>query len=392
MQDLHSLLIINNDRISRSTLENLLARCRRPLELSANSVLRDDGMKRLASDYPPQLVILEVTSIAQGILDVSSILTSNPRMVIIAISVEKRPDWTQALIKAGVDEYLAIPVTTDGVEYLLERAAQLFEQKQGADSTGGKVVCVYNPSGGMGTTTIAVNLAAALALKGEIAALVDLNPFSSDVAAFLNLNPAYTLSAIQDTERRMNASRLMNIMTRHSSGVQVLCGPEETGVTVEITPDRILTLLTLMRSQFSVTVFDAAGVLSDRNMETFGGSDVILYPLLLLPPAIKNARRYLNALSEKGLGPDRVKVLVNRHSLRDDEEIADAEKFLGIKVFHTIPNSYPDIKKSIYNGSPIVTTYPRSPVTASITELTWRVTAELSSGSAHAAEKQRRPL
>jgi pilus assembly protein CpaE len=239
---------------------------------------------------------------------------------------------------------------------------------------------VYNPLGGMGTTTIAVNLAAALALKGEMTALVDLNPFSSDVSAFLNLHPAYTLSALQESGRRMNTGRLMNIMTRHSSGMQVLCGPEETGIIVEIPPDQILSLITLMKGEFGVTLFDAGGALSERNQETFDCSDIILYPLVLTLPALNNARRYLKSMNSLGFGPDRVKVVINRYFPRDGITVAHAEEFLEEKVFHTIPNSYPEIKKSIYNGSPIVINYPRSPVTKAITELARQVTTEFTGG------------
>ncbi len=377
MSSLHSLIIIS-DSDSPSTLENLLAGCRRPLELSATTITRREGLNRLGSDSPPQVVILVVQSIAQGIRDVSAILAVNPQAMIVATAEEKHPEWVPTLIRAGVDEYVTTPITTDGVEELLERAALMFVQRQGGGGWG-KVITVYNPSGGIGATTIAVNLAAALAVGGEIAALVDLNPFSSDVSAFLDLNPAYTLSTLRSTERRMNAGRLMDAMTRHASGVQVLCGPEETGAIVEITQEQMRDLLTTMRSRFGVTVIDAGGALSERNLETFDGSDVIIYPLLLTLPVLRNARRYLRGLHRQGFGPDKVKVVVNRHLPEEEMPIAQAEEFLGAPLLQTIPNSYPEVKESIYRGSPIVIGYPRSPVARALVLLAERIMTELNS-------------
>jgi pilus assembly protein CpaE len=350
------------------------------VELSATAVSLKDGMKHLESDQPPHVIILEVQSISRGVKDVSTILAVNPHAMIIITSTEKQPDWILTLIRAGAGEYLTTPINHDELEDAVERAAKLFEQKEAEEDVRGKIITVYNPSGGMGTTTIAVNLAATLAAKGQTAALVDLNPFSSDLVAFLDLNPAYTLSSIQETGERIDASFLMSLMTPHASGVKVLCGPEEIGVIVEITPNQILNLLSLIRGQFDVTVIDAGGSLSERNLELFNGSDVIIYPLLLTLPSLNNARRYLKTLNQQGFGPERVKVVVNRFLPKDDIRIADAEKILGIKVFHTIPNSYIEIKESIYKGIPLVIGYPRSLVTKALIELSGHVTTELSKG------------
>ncbi len=381
MSTLHSILIIDNDVTTRSAMDHLIARCRRPIELSAAAVTRREGLKQLESDTPPQVVILEVQSIAQGVRDVSAILTANSQTMIMATSGEKRPDWIRTLIRAGASEYLTTPISADGLEETLERAALMLEQKNGAEDAGGKVITVYNPAGGMGTTTIAVNLAAALAMEGRMTALVDLNPFSSDVSAFLNLNPAETLNALRETGRRLSAGRLLDLMTRHGSGVQVLCGPEEPGVIVEFAPDQILSLITLMRGQFGVTVIDAGGELSERNLEIFDGSDVILYPLLLTLPALNNAKRYMKALNQQGFDPGRIKVVVNRYLSLDSINVSHAEEFLDKEIFHLIPNSYLELKKSIYKGAPLVTDYPRSPVTKALIELAERLLKEMSVGS-----------
>jgi pilus assembly protein CpaE len=381
MSNLNSLLFITSDSTSSMALAPLLAQCRRPMDLSATAVSLHEGLKRLRSDSPPQVVILEVQSIAQGIRDVSDIFAASPETLIMATSSEKRPNWIVTLIRAGIDEYLTTPTTLAELEDALERADLMFDQKQGAAEAGGKIVTVYNPTGGIGTTTIAVNLATALAGRGKMTALADLNPFSSDIAAFLDLTPAYTLSSLQLPEKRISANHLMNIMTRHTSGMHVLCGNDEIDVSSEVTPDQIRSLITLMRGQFSLTFIDAGGSLSPRNLETFNGSDLIIYPLLLTLPALNNAKRYLKSLEFHGHGLDRIKVVVNRYFPRDEIKVADAEKILEVKIFQTIPNSYVEIKKSIYKGTPMVTGYPRSPVTRALTDLAGRVVAELFRGS-----------
>ncbi len=374
MSNLNSILLITRDKESQTTLADLLARSRRPLELSAFAIRFPDDVKLLESFPLLQLVILEVRSISQGVRDIAAIATINPRILIIAISREKQPDWGLTLIQAGADEYLANPTNRGELEDVLGRAALIFEQKQKRADARGKVITVYNPSGGMGTTTIAVNLAVSLVAKGQTAALIDLNPFSGDAATLLDLNPTTTLTSFLERESSITPAELTGIMTRHGSGVQFLSATDEMGMGA---PDQMPSILNMMRSRFGATVLDAGGSLSKSNLDIFGGSDVILYPLLLTRPAINNAGRYLKALKCHGFGPDLVKVVVNRYLSNENISMAQAEKLLEVTLFHTIPNSYMEINSSIYHGTPLVTGYPRSPVTMALAALATRVTTEL---------------
>lgn len=370
-----SLLLINS--ATRTATTALLAQCRPHLDICASVDSLTAGMTHLKAGRPPHVVLLEVQSIAQGVRDISAILAACPQTMIMVTASEKQPDWILTLIRAGACEYLTTPLDRAELEGALERAARIIEQKQGGVVAGGKVISVYNPSGGVGTTTIAVNLAAVLTARGDKAALIDLNPFSSDVASLLDLTSVYTLSNIAASGSQVDASFLMSILTQHSSGIQVLCGPEEVGTTAEMAPDRIRTLLSLMQSLFSFTLIDVAGTLTDQTHETFESSDMILFPLTLTLPALNNARRYLAALDFRGFGSDRVKVIVNRYLPKDDIKVADAEKILKVKVFHSIPNSFAETDESIYKGIPLVIGYPRSPITKALNELTDMVVTEL---------------
>lgn len=385
MQTLLSALLINHDDTSRATIAALLARCRRPVKLRATAASIGEGMSYLESAPPPEIIILEVYSMVQGIRDVSAILAITPRTTIVVTSAENQPDWILPLIRAGAGEYLTTPIKLEELEAAVTRVALRFEQHQGRESKRGKVITVYNPSGGIGTTTIAVNLAATLAAKGEKTAIVDFNPFSNDVSGFLNLTPESTLSGIQESGGEIDATLLLSLMTEHSSGMQLLSGSNEIDGSVRIAPVRIRELLTLMQGLFATTVIDSGGTLSLRNLETFSGSDVILYPILLTLPVLNNAKRYLKGLKERGFGPDRVKVVVTRYLPRDDISIDDAEKILGREIFHTIPNAYGEIRESISKGIPLVTGYPYSAVTKAVTGLVERIRVYPLNGSAEEA-------
>jgi pilus assembly protein CpaE len=82
----------------------------------------------------------------------------------------------------------------------------------------GRIISVYYPTGGVGVTTVAVNLAAQLASDSVKVALVDRNLFAGDISTFLDVNPSYTLSSVTNNIARLDATFLMGVMTRNSSG------------------------------------------------------------------------------------------------------------------------------------------------------------------------------
>ena len=274
-----------------------------------------------------------------------------------------------ATMRAGAVEYLLEPVEASDLAEGLQKVGRLWLTKPAETAQSGKIISVYNPIGGMGTTTVAVNLAATIAANGGKVALVDLNLYSGDVSSFLDVNPAYTLSSVTSNVARLDASFLMSVMTKHASGVYVLTEPLEVDEALDITPEQIVRVLALLKGVFTHVVIDTGGSIAGCNQTVFESSDYILFNTVLSLPSLKNAKRYLNALERKGLRKEKVKLIVNRYLSRADIQIADAEKVLDHKVFLTIPNEYKDVIASINKGTPIVGMAPRSPVSKAIVRL-----------------------
>ncbi|GLI38922.1 response regulator [Geobacter hydrogenophilus] len=363
-----SLIIIDSDRYSRNAIEDHLKLFGNKISLLGSVGDLQDGL-RLVHDRNPAIVILEVKELEKGVDTIRSILSRYPRTSIFVTAVEKNPDWILKLLRAGAVEYLVKPVEKIELLEALQKAGRLWESRQPDDAPSGKIITVYNPIGGMGTTTVAVNVAAALAAKNEKVALVDLNLFSGDVATFLDVTPRYTLSSVTSNISRLDASFLMSVMTRHSSGVYVLTEPMEVEDTAGITPDQVNRVLAFLKGVFSYIVIDTGGPLFGCNMATFKNSDHILFTTVLSLPALKNAKRYLTAMDKQGLTRDKITVVVNRYLPKADIKVEDASKVLDWKVFITVPNEYAEVVSSINRGVPIVKLSPRSGVSSAIVKL-----------------------
>ncbi|HEY5973947.1 MAG TPA: AAA family ATPase, partial [Geobacteraceae bacterium] len=371
MQQQISLIIIDSQQESRDFIEKAIRPYENAIKIHASTPDFPSGL-RAVETFKPNVVILEVTDLHQGVIDVSQILEAAPRASVFVTAATKEPDWILRLIRAGAMEYLPRPIEPVDLLEGLRKVGKFWADTANVSENNGIIISVYNPIGGMGTTTIAVNLAAALAAKHDNVAIVDFNLFSGDVATFLDVNPKYTLSSVTTNVSRLDASFLMTVMTRHSCGLYVLSEPLDVEETIGITAEQFHKVLDFLKKAFSYVIIDTGGPLFGGNLITFQDSDHILFNTVLSLPALKNAKRYLAAMEKQGVRKDQLKLIVNRHLPKSDIRIADAEKVLERKVFYTIPNDYADVMTSINTGKPIVSTSPRSAVSVAITTLSER--------------------
>lgn len=368
MMTLISLVLIDSDAKARNEAMAILKSFGDHIEILAATADFQEGMK-IIQNAKPQIVILEVKEIEQGVKETALLVSKFPYATVFVTAVDKNPDWILRLVRAGAGEYLTRPVVAQELAEAIQKVGRLHASRSVQNIKKGTAISVYNPSGGMGTTTIAVNLAATLAARGEKVALIDLNLFSGDVAAFLDLAPRYNLANVTAKTGQIDASFLRSVIVPHSSGVHILNGPVDLGDADRILPEQLHEVIGILQTLFTYTIIDTGGQLYGCNQATFACSDRILFTTLLNLPALKNAKRYLAALDDEGFGDNKVKLVVNRHIPKDDIKVVDAEKVLNTKVYLTVPNAYADAKTSINKGEPLVSCFPRSPVTKAMDDL-----------------------
>jgi pilus assembly protein CpaE len=363
-----SLVIIDSDINSREAIAAFLKPFADTIRIDGSVDDFAEGL-RVIQKTTPNVVIIEVDDVQKGVEEVSIILSRFPRTSIIVSSAGKESDGILKLMRAGAVEYLLRPVVEDEVMQALQKVGRFWFAKPHEESKEGQLIAVYYPTGGVGTTTVAVNLAAALATDDTRVALVDLNLYSGDISTFLDVNPTYTLSSVTSHIARLDANFLMSVMARHSSGPYILTEPLEVDEAISITPQQVSRVLDFLKGIFSYVIVDCGGQLEGCNMSIFENSSLILFTTVLSLPAIKNAKRYLTALERRGFRQDRVKLVVNRYLPKADIQVKDAEKILGYSVFQTIPNEYGDVTTSVNKGVPVVKLEPRSPVSKAIMNL-----------------------
>lgn len=378
MKQQSTAFLIDSDAISASRINEILISMDGEVRLVGVARNLQEGMPAIQAANP-HIVILEVNDLERGAREMELLLSRCPQSAAFVSSTAMSPEWILKLIRAGASEYLSRPVLATELVDAVKKVAKRQLVKNLHRPNTGTVFSVYHPAGGVGTTTIAVNLAATLTAQGHNTVLVDLNLSSGDIRAFLDLTPRYNLASVLPKMGQIDASFLKSLITPHPSGVQVLDGPEHLAEAGRITPELLQEVIGVLRTIFEYTVIDTGGELFGCNLATFEMSERILFNTILSVPGLRTARRYLSALAEEGFGPDRIKLVVNRYLPRDDIKVSDAEKVLGTKVYHTIPNNYAELMTSINKGVPLAIYISRSSFSKSMDQLARQLSLDINS-------------
>ncbi len=273
---------------------------------------------------------------------------------IIAVGSLNNPEMIRQAMRAGAKEYLELGRLREE----LGQALIKIEADGGVPSERGKVVALFSPSGGVGVSTTAINLAARLgASMPNQVSLVDLKPAPSDLSVLLDLQPQYTLDQVCQQWQRLDRQMLASCMVQHSAGMHVLAqsGFHLGGVlaAAQLPREAVRQVVTLLRRMYAVTLLDLDHTLTEDQIEAMRLSNFV--GLIARPdvPGLRRARWALDSLAPAGLPRERFRLVLNRFGQRGQIGVAKAEEILGIKVFQSIPEDHRVVNRAVNSGVPL---------------------------------------
>ena len=313
-----------------------------------------EGVSRLTRAGDFNLVGIELgANAAHALAMIKALAELTPGLAIFAASQDTSVDTMRDALHAGATDFLPLPLTLPDLHKALIRATQTGVGVGAVRGATGDVITVCGARGGLGATTIAVNLAvrfAALAPSG--AALVDLDLQRGDVAAFLNLTPMQSLSAVAAAEGDVDSMLLATVLTRHRSGVFVLPAPLQIEEADAITHDAVSIALTLLRSQFRYTVVDTARTITSATVAAFEQSHRILVLTDLSVPGVRAAGRIVELLGRLNIPSPRVELLVTQ-VVPGPVSLKDAVRAIGKEPLHVVPRDEAAACDAMNEGLPL---------------------------------------
>jgi len=381
MADLR-VLIIESDNFLRQSLRHLIEGAGE-LEIVGEAAELPSG-HRLALHHRPDILFLEISEPSDAAFEVAEKLSVElPECMVIGMSSVVRPELMRRAMRAGFEDLIARPPDLGQIRSALELATHRKSQRVNSREQRGRMIAVLGVTGGLGTTTIAVNLAATLA-QAEPSSSVLLADFDfnmGSVPSFLDLATEYTLLELKAEQNRIDSESLRQLLPRHRSGAFVLAGPPRIEDLEEITHEDVSKVIDLARQTFRTIVIDAGHGFDDRRMEVLDAANVILLVTQLNVAALRSSRRALEMLDRFGYDLERIKLVASRVGKGAAVSLADAQRSLGQTFAFAVPNDFPSAINAIDIGVPVVECRRSSRVAASINGMATALTADSSAGS-----------
>jgi len=324
----------------------------------------------------PDIIIMTLGAGDTDVLNLAErIILHRPRTFVILVAENLDVEMMQSAVKVGCHNITEIPSSSkEFCDYIKSvynnekiRLKSLNEKENLLWSS--TVITVFGAKGGLGKTTIAANLAVKLAEKRKKVALVDLDLQFGDVNIFLDIEPKETITELVQEVISPNIDSVRSYMTVHSSGVHVLCAPRSPEYAELVSPEKVLSLLTLLRSYYDYVIIDTAPSFSEINMTALESSSLIFFVTGLDISILKNSKLSISLL-ESLQQTDKVRVIVNRAVDMSSITIKDVQKIIGYPIWAKIPSDYKTAVNALNRGIPFVTGLPTSKLTQSINELT----------------------
>ena len=326
-------------------------------------------LQDLQSAELPQLIILEMDDDPSETFSlIHSIKEDSPGTEIFLTSPHLDPAVLLEALRAGVREFLPQPVAREELEQALKRLQSRHWQRKPVETKKGELLNLLGSKGGVGTTTIAVNLAIALRQVNpkNTVALVDLNRQFGDVALFLDLKPTHTFGDITKNMARLDTTFMQSVLSTHASGLAILPSVEAGQEMGLLTPESVQRTLELLQASFDYVILDSGHILDDITITALGVSSTLFLVSALTLPAVRNTRRFFDILVDLGLPTEKIKIVVNRYTAKNREiSLQDFEDTVKQKPFWLVPNDYPTTLRAITTGRPVSTIARRATITKS---------------------------
>jgi pilus assembly protein CpaE len=330
----------------------------------------EEAARSLARDPAETLVVIGPDTVTDHALEFSARLRlERPAVGVVLIRGRADVALLSRALRSGVRE--VVPAgDSRSLAAACERSRDVSRQLLGVTgqreaAPEGQVITVFAPKGGVGKTTLTVNLGVVLASGGHRVCVVDLDLTSGDIAISVQLDPVRTIVDAVPMTGHLDTTGAASLLARYHPNLEMLLAPTAPGDAEKVSPALVAELLTVLRGMFDYVVVDTPAYLSEHALAALDASS---HHVLLATPdvaALKNLRVTLDMLDLLAYSPHARSIALNRADSKVGLSPEDVERVLRSPVAAHIPSSRA-VPLSINNGTPITQASPEHPVSRAV--------------------------
>lgn len=318
-----------------------------------------------------------------GIRATEQLREKYPELVVILMSVQQEPEYFRRAMLAGAHNYLVKPFSS-GELYSAIKDTMERQRRLQPPLPEGKVIAVFSTKGGVGKTTLAVNLAVALKQRQPNSgiALVDGSLAFGDVALFVNLQPRWTLYDAAKDGRNAPGLWDERMILPGPAGVGVLPAPLRPEQAEAVSVEVLLAAINYAKSKVAYVIVDLEPTFTEHTLAVLELADLNLVVGTLDVPSVKNVRLALDTMARVGINQDKTKVILNRVNSEGALDKNIALKTINHEVLAELPSDGKSVMHALNKGVPFILDAPSAPISQAVKHL-----AELICGADVATSK-----
>lgn len=306
---------------------------------------------------PARAAVIEVVpSNSQSLTRLVSLRAAHPHLPMVAAVREPSVQVVRALLKAGVNDVVSLPLKVDELRGVLEQLRADMQRGAHADGKTGKIVSVVRSVGGVGATMLATQAASLHARvdgeAGRKTCLFDLDLQFGNAGIYLGVRPRLTLQDLLEAGSRVDGALLKSACAQTATGLNVIAAPVDIVPLESVSADQILNIVELAASEFDTVYLDLPGNWTNWSLSLAARSDAVLLVVETTIASLRQAKRQLALMRGQGLADAPIQIVVNRveKKLFRPISVADVERTLGHDVAWSIANDFNLVSTALDQG------------------------------------------
>jgi pilus assembly protein CpaE len=329
-------------------------------------------LPHVVSQFQADVLVVHLDPNPEVVLPIAGdLVPANPGLAIFGVSESTDGQLILGVMRRGFREFITKPIEQGALDAALEKVAQ----STAGDDTSGKLIAFMGTAGGVGTTSLATNLAVELKeLCGGSVAVVDLDYRFGQVATFLDVAPTYTIADLAHSLQEIDQHIVERALIEHQTGVKVLSRPVHFTQCDNITAANCVSVLNTLVHMNDYVIVDGPNRYDVGAASILDLAELTLLVTQLMVPSVRNAQRIFQGMEEAGFSLDRSRLIINRIGKASGTlSVADVEATLNTKVFATIPDDWETVSAAVNYGETLCQRAPKSRVRQAIVDLAQQI-------------------